>query len=56
MVVCNSEIVTQHWLESARDCELLGADQTNELIVKYEILGRKLYNTIEKAHLFCSGN
>ncbi|MBL7847920.1 MAG: four helix bundle protein [Cyclobacteriaceae bacterium] len=50
------QMETQHWVESARDCALLGAEQTNELIAKYEMLGRKLYNTIEKAHLFCSGN
>lgn len=49
------QLETQHWVESARDCELLNADQTNKLIAKYEVLGRKLYNTIEKAHLFCSG-
>lgn len=50
------QLETQHWAESAQDCELLSAEQASGLVSKYEILGRKLYNTMEKAHLFCSDN
>lgn len=49
------QLETQHWTDSATDCQLISPDQAKELLSKYEILGRKLYTMMDKADSFCSG-
>ena len=48
------QLESQHWIETALDTKLLTLDQRDDLIERYETLGKKLYAMIEKAHLFCS--
>jgi len=48
------QLETQHWIESAFDCEYLTREVADEILSNYEILGRKLNSMIDKAHLFCS--
>ena len=44
---------TQHWLETAFDCEYLTAEQQSSLLPKCEEIGRLLGGMMAKAHLFC---
>ncbi len=44
---------TQHWIETAFDCEYLTLEQKNSLIQKYEEIGRLLGGMMAKTHLFC---
>jgi len=48
------QLETQHWIETALDSNVLTLDLRDDLIGRYETLGKKLCTMIEKAHLFCS--
>jgi four helix bundle protein len=45
---------TQHWLESAHDCEYTTSQQLQNLIVDLSEIGRMLHSMIEKSASFCS--
>ena len=44
---------TQHWLETALDCDYLDEQQVVALVRKCEEIGRLLGGMMDKAHLFC---
>jgi len=44
---------TQHWLETAFDCNYITNQQRDELIDKYNQIGRMLQSMIDKAGQFC---
>ncbi|MCS6843938.1 MAG: four helix bundle protein [Caldilineales bacterium] len=44
---------TQHWLETAADCEYLSASELHDLLSRCERIGKMLGRMIEKADLFC---
>lgn len=48
------QLETQHWLETALDCNLLTDESFKDLLNSYEVLGRMLQATMDKSHLFCS--
>ncbi|MFH1096033.1 MAG: four helix bundle protein [Candidatus Desantisbacteria bacterium] len=45
---------TQHWIETACDCNYLSAKQTEDWLNRYASVGRMLNSMINKAALFCS--
>ncbi len=45
---------TQHWIETAADCEYITQKQQEVWLEKYASLGRMLNSMIEKADQFCS--
>ena len=45
---------TQHWLETAYDCEYLTLERMYELLQQYESLGKMLGSMIGKSSSFCS--
>lgn len=47
------QLETQHWLETANECEYLNDDQTNVLLKKCESVGKMLQTMIDKSSLFC---
>ncbi|MDE3088205.1 MAG: four helix bundle protein [Chloroflexota bacterium] len=44
---------TQHWIETAVDCEYLDPQKARALIERYVEIGRLLGGMMEKAALFC---
>lgn len=44
---------TQHWLETALDCEYISESQAHALVEKCREVGRLLGSMIDKADLFC---
>jgi len=44
---------TQHWIETALDCEYLNQPQAKTLMTKCEEIGRLLGGMMDKASLFC---
>jgi len=44
---------TQHWIETARDCDYLSVSETKELIEQYEQLGKMIGSMISKSSSFC---
>ena len=44
---------TQHWIETACDCDYLSVSEANELIRQYEQLGKMIGSMISKASSFC---
>lgn len=44
---------TQHWIEIACDCEYLNKDEAEQLISKYQTLGKMIGTMISKASSFC---
>ena len=44
---------TQHWLETAFDCDYLNKEQMNELLDKYQALGKMIGSMINKSSAFC---
>jgi len=44
---------TQHWIVSGLDSDLIIAEQANQLLTAYEILGMKIQTMINKADQFC---
>ena len=45
---------TQHWLETALDCEYISQAQAHTLLEKCREVGRLLGGMIDKADLFCN--
>jgi four helix bundle protein len=45
---------TQHWIESAYDCEYLSKQEAGQLIEALSELGKMISSMIQKADLFCS--
>jgi four helix bundle protein len=45
---------TQHWIETAQDCNYLTPQQGANLLRKCEEIGRLLGGMVEKSHLFCA--
>ena len=48
------QLETQHWLETANECKYLEYDETDQLIKKYESIGRMLQTMVDKSSSFCS--
>ena len=44
---------TQHWIETALDCEYISQNVRDELINKYKHIGKMLQNMINKSSQFC---
>jgi four helix bundle protein len=49
------QLETQHWIETAMDCEYLKRVDGENLIDQYSILGRMLNSMMSKSSSFCSG-
>jgi four helix bundle protein len=47
------QLETQHWIESAMDCNLIEQQQAVDLLSKIAEIGRMLNSMIAKADLFC---
>jgi four helix bundle protein len=47
---------TQHWLDTAADCEYISAVEQAALIAKCQEIGRLLGGMISKSDKFCSGS
>ncbi len=45
---------TQHWIETANDCTYLTDDLANQLLKRYDTLGKMLGSMMSKSDLFCS--
>lgn len=45
---------TQHWLETASDCEYISPVTAQELLEKCQEIGRLLGSMMDKANLFCN--
>ena len=44
---------TQHWIETAFDCNYLDKTTLNLLLEKYSSVGKMLYGMMNKSDLFC---
>lgn len=44
---------TQHWLDTASDCDYLTKEIASRLIGRYQELGKMIGSMIDKSHLFC---
>jgi four helix bundle protein len=47
------QLETQHWLETAQECEYLNDNQTDILLKKCESIGKMLQTMIDKSSMFC---
>jgi four helix bundle protein len=45
---------TQHWLETALDCEYIPKNEVDALLEKYAEIGRLLGGMMAKAEMFCN--
>lgn len=48
------QLETQHWLETALDCQYLTLERTQELLNQYATIGKMLNAMINKAAAFCN--
>jgi four helix bundle protein len=48
------QMETQHWIETATDCNYLHPNQSDELLDRYRVIGRMLQTMINKADHFCT--
>ena len=48
------QLETQHWLETALDCEYIPKDEMDAFLERYEEIGRLLGGMMAKADLFCN--
>ena len=48
------QLETQHWIETAADCNYITHSQAADLLAKYAEIGRLLGGMIAKAELFCN--
>ena len=48
------QLETQHWVETAADCDYITHPQATDLLAKYAEIGRLLGGMIAKAELFCN--
>jgi four helix bundle protein len=44
---------TQHWLETAFDCDYIDKIKLKSLLTKYESVGKMINGMINKSNLFC---
>ncbi len=44
---------TQHWIETARDCDYIAETQSKDWLERYASVGRMLNSMINKASQFC---
>ena len=49
----SEQLETQHWIETSLDHNYITQEKANELINRYEILGKKLGTMIMKSEAFC---
>ena len=47
---------TQHWLETAFDCRYIDKTVLNNLLSRYNSVGKMIYGMINKSNLFCKKN
>jgi four helix bundle protein len=47
---------TQHWIETAFDCEYISSTQNQDWLNRYSSLGKMLNSMIRKANSFCFKN
>jgi len=45
---------TQHWLETALDCDYISEAQAKDWLGRYVVVGRMINSMIDKASQFCS--
>jgi four helix bundle protein len=48
------QLETQHWIETAFDCEYLNYEQCEHLINQYSSLGKMLNSMMTKSSAFCT--
>lgn len=49
------QLETQHWIETAHECDYLDSKNVDLLLNKCELIG-KMQTMIDKSSLFCSKN
>ena len=47
------QLETQHWIETALDCQYFSAEVGEELLLQYQSVGKMLNSMISKASSFC---
>ena len=47
---------TQHWIETARDCDYLTKEKCDDLLNRYSSVGKMLNSMILKSAQFCSSS
>ena len=47
------QMETQHWIETAMDCEYIDQKANNQLVAKCLEIGRMLNGMMDKANMFC---
>ena len=52
----SEQLETQHWIETAVDCNYLGKEQAKQLLHKCRHIGQLLGGMIAKSDQFCSTN
>ena len=50
------QLETQHWVETAFDCQYISSDVADALLDRYTYVGRMLKSMIDKSSSFCSGD
>ena len=50
------QLETQHWLETAHECEYLDTNEADILLKKCESIGKMLQTMMDKSSLFCKKN
>ncbi len=48
------QMETQHWIETALDCEYISEEAAKQIVEKYSEIGRLLGGMMAKADLFCN--
>ena len=47
------QLETQHWLETAHECQYLNNNETDILLKKCESIGKMIQSMIDKSSIFC---
>ena len=50
------QLETQHWLDTALDCQYIKEDLADSLLDQYTYVGRMLKSMIDKSSSFCNGD
>ena len=50
------QLETQHWVETAQDCEYISNDKATYLLNEYASVGRMLNAMMEKSDMFCKNS
>jgi four helix bundle protein len=48
------QLETQHWIETATDCQLMSKENAGQLLSNYMSVGKMLTSMINKAGYFCN--